>query len=45
MSEIKILTYNLFLRPYLIKNNEDDYKQERLDLFIEQIDNYDVICI
>jgi hypothetical protein len=40
-----ILTYNLFLRPPPIKNNKDDYKNERLDLFCSEIlDKFDIIC-
>jgi len=40
---VAILTYNLFIRPPGIKNNEDDFKEERLDEFIEVMDSYDVI--
>ena len=41
---IKILTYNIFERP-IIKNNENDYKQERLDEFIKHFNEYDIICL
>ncbi len=42
---IRILTYNLFLRPPPIKSNEDDWKDERLLDFIQELDNYDIICL
>ncbi|KAJ2908583.1 hypothetical protein GGI21_002740 [Coemansia aciculifera] len=36
----------MFMRPPLIKNNKSDWKDERLDYFIEHIlDNYDVVCL
>lgn len=44
-SYIKLLTYNLFLRPPLIKTNQDDYKNERLALFCDHLNDYDIICI
>ncbi|CAO3641029.1 unnamed protein product [Cunninghamella blakesleeana] len=40
-----ILTLNIFMRPPLIKNNEDDYKDERLDYIIQYIlPKYDIIA-
>jgi len=43
---VKILTYNIFLRPPLIKNNQDDYKNERLAEFLRtQIDRFDIVCL
>ena len=42
---IRLLTYNIFLRPPFIRNNADDYKNERFEDFLEQIDNYDVIAL
>jgi len=42
--EIKILTYNIFLRS-LVKNNESDWKEERLDDFCKLLHNYDIICL
>jgi endonuclease/exonuclease/phosphatase family metal-dependent hydrolase len=44
-NEIKILTYNIFMRPPLVKNNENDWKNERLSDFFNQIANYDIICL
>lgn len=43
--KIKILTYNLFLRPPPVKTNEDDWKDERLLDFISEMDNFDIICL
>ena len=42
--EIRILTYNIFLRA-LVKNNENDWKDERLEDFCTLLHNYDVICL
>ena len=42
---IRILTYNLFLRPPVIKNNDNDWKDERLEDFLKLIHNYDIICL
>ncbi len=42
---IKILTYNIFIRPPPIKTNEDDYKDERLKIFMQKyISNFDIVC-
>jgi endonuclease/exonuclease/phosphatase family metal-dependent hydrolase len=43
--EIRILTYNTFLRPYVIKTNEDDYKQERLEDMISAFKDFDILCL
>jgi endonuclease/exonuclease/phosphatase family metal-dependent hydrolase len=37
------LSYNLFIRPPGIKNNSNDYKDERLNEFIKIMDRFDVI--
>ncbi|KAL4503900.1 hypothetical protein ABPG72_022530 [Tetrahymena utriculariae] len=43
--EVKILTYNVFMRPPLIKNNEDDFKNERCELIIKnEIEKFDILC-
>jgi endonuclease/exonuclease/phosphatase family metal-dependent hydrolase len=43
---IRILTYNLYLRPPLINSNGNDWKDERLKLFIETVlSKYDVIAL
>jgi endonuclease/exonuclease/phosphatase family metal-dependent hydrolase len=42
---VKVLTYNIFLRPPPVKNNENDWKDERLADFIKILDCYDIICL
>ncbi|KAJ1807022.1 hypothetical protein LPJ56_004995 [Coemansia sp. RSA 2599] len=45
-STVRILTQNMFMRPPLIKNNKSDWKDGRLDYFIEHIlPRYDVVCL
>ena len=43
-TDVRILSYNFFLRPYFVKTNADDYKQERLDEFATIMGRYDIIC-
>ncbi len=43
--EIKVLTYNIFLRPPPVKNNFSDYKDARLKDFSKLLNNFDVICL
>ena len=43
--DIKILSYNIFIRPPLISTYGDDYKDERLDEFVKLIGKYDIICL
>jgi len=43
--EVKVLSYNIFLRPPFVHNNADDFKNERLKEFINYIDNYDIISL
>ncbi|CAD8125965.1 unnamed protein product [Paramecium sonneborni] len=42
---IKILTYNTFLRPPLVNNNGNDYKNERCELIIRELVNFDIVCL
>ena len=42
---VKVLTFNIFIRPPMIKNNDDDFKDERLREFISLLGSYDVICL
>ncbi|CAK84271.1 unnamed protein product (macronuclear) [Paramecium tetraurelia] len=42
---IKILTYNTFLRPPVVNNNGDDYKNERCELIIKELMNFDIVCL
>lgn len=40
----RLLTFNLFMRPPGVKNNENDYKEQRLDYIIEHLlPSYDII--
>ena len=42
--KIKILTYNIFMRPYGIKTNKSDHKEERLSEIIEKIKDHEIVC-
>lgn len=43
---IRFLTYNLFLRPPLIHSKFCDYKDQRLQLFVENVlPQFDIICL
>jgi hypothetical protein len=44
-NHIKLLTYNIFLRPPPVKNNENDYKNERLADFLKSLEHFDIICL
>uniref|UniRef100_A0A6B2L9E7 sphingomyelin phosphodiesterase n=1 Tax=Arcella intermedia TaxID=1963864 RepID=A0A6B2L9E7_9EUKA len=39
------MTYNIFLRPPFVKNNESDFKEERFNLFLEKLNNYSVVAL
>ena len=41
---MKILTYNLFLRPLFVKNKKSDYKKERLEAFKTHLGDFDIFC-
>jgi len=41
---VKVLTYNIFIRPPLIKNNKSDFKSQRLQLFTsDELGKWDII--
>eukprot|EP01113_Clastostelium_recurvatum_P002747 TRINITY_DN11167_c0_g1_i1.p1 TRINITY_DN11167_c0_g1~~TRINITY_DN11167_c0_g1_i1.p1 ORF type:complete len:431 (-),score=87.81 TRINITY_DN11167_c0_g1_i1:43-1335(-) len=44
---VKVLTYNMFLRPPIVRNNESDFKEVRLDAFIDMLKDkeYDVLIL
>ena len=42
---LKILTYNIILRPPLINTNSDDCKDQRMEHFMKIMDEFDVICL
>ena len=41
---VRLLTYNFFCRPPPVNTNKDDYKDSRLQDFLEQLYNFDIIC-
>jgi hypothetical protein len=41
---VRLLTYNMFMRPPPVKTNATDFKDARLDEFVKQFDNFDIIC-
>jgi endonuclease/exonuclease/phosphatase family metal-dependent hydrolase len=43
--QARLLTYNFFCRPPFVSNNGNDYKNERLALFIQELNNYDIIAM
>jgi endonuclease/exonuclease/phosphatase family metal-dependent hydrolase len=44
-NEIKVLTYNVFLRPYGIKSNQSDHKDLRLNFIVDMINEYQIVCL
>ncbi|KAJ3413157.1 hypothetical protein HDV05_008360 [Chytridiales sp. JEL 0842] len=45
-TRVKVLSYNLFLRPPGIKNNASDHKNVRLNIFGSSfLQGYDVVCL
>ena len=42
---LRILTFNTFLRPYLINTNGNDYKQKRLHDIVNAVKDFDIIAI
>jgi len=43
--KIKLLSYNIFLRPPPVKNNENDWKDERLYDFLLELKDFDIVCL
>lgn len=44
-NRVRILTYNIFMRP-LVHNNQTDYKNERLELFLrDHVSRFDIMCL
>lgn len=42
----RVLTYNMFLRPPLVKSNPSDFKELRLSLFCDQVlPHFDIIAL
>eukprot|EP00123_Amoebidium_parasiticum_P013044 comp21729_c0_seq2/m.30731 comp21729_c0_seq2/g.30731 ORF comp21729_c0_seq2/g.30731 comp21729_c0_seq2/m.30731 type:complete len:282 (-) comp21729_c0_seq2:64-909(-) len=42
---LRLLSYNLFVRPPIINSHGTDYKDERLAMFINEVRDYDVLCL
>ena len=42
---VRLLSYNIFMRPPGIKNNKSDFKDKRLVDFIDILFKYDVVCL
>ena len=42
---VKLLTYNIFLRPPPVKNNESDWKNARVVEFSKVINDFDIILL
>ena len=44
--EIKILTYNIFIRPELPLASLNEYQEDRLEMFVDHVlPNYDIVCL
>ena len=43
-SDIKLLSYNIFMRPPPVKNKADDFKTERLEDIVRELHNFDIVC-
>ena len=44
-SSLKILSYNIYMRPYFVNGPGGDFKSERLENFLSIINNYDILCL
>ena len=43
--DVRVLTYNFFLRPPLVKTNDHDHKDSRLEYFLQNVlPNYDIVA-
>lgn len=42
--EIKLLTFNFFMRPPGIKNNKSDFKDDRINNIGKKIKKFDIVC-
>lgn len=41
---LRLLTYNVFMRPPGINTHGDDFKDDRLIFIKQHIKDYDIIC-
>ena len=44
LKSLKLLSYNIFIRPPGINNNGNDYKSDRIGLIADRMRKYDVVC-
>jgi hypothetical protein len=42
---VRVLTYNVFARPPFVKNNKNDWKNERLREILRHLQDYDVVAL
>lgn len=42
---MRLLTLNTFERPPPIKTNQDDFKEERFEDILKQLDSFDLVCL
>eukprot|EP00123_Amoebidium_parasiticum_P013958 comp22247_c0_seq1/m.32840 comp22247_c0_seq1/g.32840 ORF comp22247_c0_seq1/g.32840 comp22247_c0_seq1/m.32840 type:complete len:395 (-) comp22247_c0_seq1:27-1211(-) len=45
VKELRVLSYNLFVRPPGINTHGSDFKDQRLDLFALELSHYDIVCL
>jgi endonuclease/exonuclease/phosphatase family metal-dependent hydrolase len=44
--ELKLLTYNIFIRPELPLSSTTEYQEDRLGMFVDHVlPNYDIVCL
>lgn len=41
---VKLLTYNLYMRPPPVKTNASDHKDARLLDFVRKLEDFDIVC-
>ncbi|KAH0571090.1 Neutral sphingomyelinase [Spironucleus salmonicida] len=41
---VKLLQYNIFLRPLFVNTNGDDYTEQRINFILDNIGQYDILC-
>jgi sphingomyelin phosphodiesterase len=44
-TKLRVMSYNIFLRPPFVNNNGNDFKNERFREFLKEIDQFDVIAL
>ena len=41
---VRLLTYNMYMRPPPVKTNESDFKDARLEEFAKKLEDFDIVC-